>query len=215
MGSSVPDAAIAVVDVPVALPENKDNDEDEDEDTDEDVDAEIDDDDDELIPEDSAAVIEDVTVVDVPVALPEDKGNDEDEYGDEDADFDDELLPEDSAVIEDVILLDKEPTIEGIMTPDGALVGFEILGKEELVVDVTKVEMLETMELAIVLMELVDKAEIELPLSTIEGALRDEITGWDEKPDPKEPTIEGALALDGMLIESEILGKEKPVVDVT
>ena len=45
--------------------------------------------------------------------------------------------------------------------------------------------MLEANELANVLMELVGKVEIELPLSTIEGALGDKVVDWDEEPEPE------------------------------
>ena len=140
-----------------------------------------DDDDDELLPEDCAVVEDDNN--DNELLLEDSALIDEED----DDDTDNELLPEDSAVIEDVIPLDKEPPSEGALTPKGVLVESRVLSNEELFTDVTELEVLETEEPANVLVELVSKVEIELPLSTVEGALGDEVIDWDEEPEPEVP----------------------------
>ena len=98
-----------------------------------------------------------------------------------DEDDDDELLREDDAITKDTTLLDKEPIIEGALVSDGALIEFEIPGKEGVTVVVSEVEEFETSGLAKELAELAGNVGIELPLPTIEVPLEDEAIDWDEE----------------------------------
>ena len=100
---------------------------------------------------------------------------------------------------------------DGALNADEVLRELEVASEEELVVTVPELKGLKLEELAIVLIKLVGKIEIELLLPTIEGILGDEVANWDEE---LELTIEDVRTLDGVLIAFEVLDEDEPVVDV-
>ena len=119
------------------------------------------------------------------------------------------LLPTSEGILRDEVAdWDEEPelTIEGVMTLDGVLIAFEELDEDEPVVDVTEVEVLETDELINVLMELVAEVEIELPLLTIGGGMKDKIVDWEEGVEPGAPVL---------WADATLVDKDRPLLERT
>ena len=145
-------------------------------------------------------------VVDAVVAPSEDNDDDGDEDKDGDGDGDRDGNGNGDAGF------GNDGDGDGALAADKVLRELEIASKEGLVVVVPELEGLRLEGLAIVFIKLVGKIEIELLLPTTEGILRVEAASWDEEP---ELTIEVVVPLNGVLIAFEVLGKDKPVVDVT
>ena len=138
--------------------------------------------------EDTPALVEDPVAE---LAGTEDEDTDPDPNTDEDDDDDDDeelLLPEDIAAIEDTTLLDKEPITEDALVLDGVFVELKIFGTDEVITDAIEEEEFARTEFAEELAELAGNGRMELPLPTIEGALKDEVTNWDE-----ETELEGTV----------------------
>ena len=119
------------------------------------------------------------------------------------------LIPTIEGILRDEVAdWDEEPelNIEGVTTLDGVLIAFEVLDEDKPVVDVTEVEVLETDELTIVLMELVAEVEIELPLLAIGGGMEDKIVDWEEGVEPGAPVL---------WADTTFVDKDRPLLERT